>query len=329
MIPGRQSRLQPISALLAFVAMMFAAGVVQAQTLSVDIQQSAALDLGKVVGGASGNTVFRISPSGTVTVASGTGSRTSSGSVTAPSVVVKCTNASGHNCSSYTIYLTLKGTGRSGTVTATPTNFELSSGSMYAESGSTTIWRLGTLTSGINYTYTLGMDVPIGAAAATTGSGTFSFSAAVGTSSSGSTSPIDTGGTGALTTIKQLSITKNVDLAFGRVVKPTSGSSTVTVTGAGVRTITGGGVIISSPFSAANYTVTGQASQSVSITSSSFNMTNPTNDTLLVTPSLPVGLTAIGSGGTYTFSVGGAFTMTSTTPTGLYTGNFSVSASYN
>jgi hypothetical protein len=309
--------------------MVFASAAARAQTLTVDVSQGTALDLGKVVGGASGATTFRVSPSGTVSVVSGTGGRPSSASVSAPSLTVTCTNGAGstRSCANNTIYLTLKGTSRSGTVTTAPSNFTVSSGSLSSTSGTTTNWKLGSLTSGVSNSYTFGMDVPIGASSAATGAGTFAFSVAVGTST-GATTPIDTGA-GSLTTTKALSIAKNSDLAFGRVVKPASGSSTVTVTAAGARTITGAGVIISSTFSPANYTVTGQASQSVSITGSAFNMTNAASDDLLVTPSLPTGLTAIGTGGTYTFSVGGAFTMSPTTPTGLYTGNFTVSAAYN
>ena len=146
-------------------------------------------------------------------------------------------------------------------------------------------------------------------------------------------------GTGSITVVRPLTVTKNLDLAFGTVVRPSTGSGTAIVSTAGARTFTGGVVGLASGDApqAARFTVDGEGGQSVSVTiPASFSITNNT-DTLAVTTSndLTGSVAAqtlsntMGNAGSLVMNVGGNVPITATTPTGLYTGTFTVSAAYN
>jgi hypothetical protein len=148
-----------------------------------------------------------------------------------------------------------------------------------------------------------------------------------------------TTGTGSITVIRPLTITKNSDLKFGTVVRPTTGSGTAVVSAAGVRSVTGGVVGLASgdtPVAAA-FTVAGEGGQSVSVTiPATFSMING-SDTLTVTTSNNLTgsaaaqtlSNALGAAGSLAFAVGGSVPLSSTQTTGLYTGTFTVSAAYN
>jgi hypothetical protein len=314
--------------------MVSASSVARAQTVTVDVQ-GGSVSLGQVSGSASGTTVFRITPAGSVSVASGTGKRVTTGSVSTPTVTVKCTDGSGSSrrCTANPVYVTLRGTGSTG-VANTPTTFTVSSaaGVSTGPTGSNpTTYKLTNFTNNETRTFNIGMDVGI-KSSATVGNGTFAFSAAAGFSSPAS-SPVDSG-SGSLYGVRPMSLAKISNLDFGRVVKPASGSTELRVTTGGARTLTGGdAVLVGSSFSRAQYTATGEGGQAISITAPAFNMTNGTGGSVTVTPILPSGLTglsgAAGSNGSYSFFVGGRFTMTPTTPSGGYTGSFSVSVAYN
>jgi hypothetical protein len=66
----------------------------------------------------------------------------------------------------------------------------------------------------------------------------------------------------------------------------------------------------------------------VTISSPGFNLTGPS--TLAFTPNAPatVNLGATGSTTGVTFGIGGSITLASTTPDGVYTGTFAVTADY-
>ncbi|RZI99477.1 MAG: DUF4402 domain-containing protein [Brevundimonas sp.] len=152
-------------------------------------------------------------------------------------------------------------------------------------------------------------------------------------------STASTTGTGSITVIRPLTITKNADLKFGSVVRPSTGSGNVVVSAAGARSVTGSVVALSSGDTpgAAQFTVAGEGAQSVSVTiPATFSMANG-SDTLTVTTSNSLTGSAaaqtlsgtIGSAGTLAFNVGGTVPVASTTATGAYTGTFTVSAAYN
>jgi hypothetical protein len=268
-------------------------------------------------------------------VNSGTGKRIATGSVSTPSVTIKCTDGSGSSrrCTANPVYVTLSGTSATGPANA-PTTFTLGSGANVSTgpTGSNpTTYKLTAFSNNETRIFNVGMDVGV-KSSATLGNGTFGFKVAAGFSSPAS-SPSDTG-TGALYGLRPMVLTKTSDLAFGRVVKPTSGSSELMVSMGGARTLTGGdAVLVSSTFSRASYTATGEGGQAISIAAPAFNMTNGTGGSVTVTPILPSGLTglsgAVGASGSYSFYVGGKFTMTPTTPSGGYTGSFTVSVAYN
>jgi hypothetical protein len=143
---------------------------------------------------------------------------------------------------------------------------------------------------------------------------------------------------GSATIIQPLTISKTADLGFGTIVKPTSGTSTVTVSATGnSRTITGAGnaaAANAAGVSSAAFLVQGEGAQHFSISvPASFAMTSGTN-TLTVTTSNPTGATGLLSGslgqtGSLTLGVGGSFTLTSATKSGAYSGNFVVTVQYN
>ena len=148
-----------------------------------------------------------------------------------------------------------------------------------------------------------------------------------------------TTGSGSITVIRPLTITKNADLHFGTVVRPSTGAGTVTVSAAGARSVAGGVVGLSSGDTpqAAQFTVDGEGGQSISVTvPGTFSIANG-SDTLTVTTSNNLTgsaaaqtlSNALGAAGSLSFKVGGSVPVNSTSPTGVYTGTFTVSAAYN
>ncbi len=142
----------------------------------------------------------------------------------------------------------------------------------------------------------------------------------------------------ATTTIVQpITITKNNDLGFGTIVRPTTGASTISVAATGnTRTVTGGNATFANGngVSSAAFTVSGEGAQHFSITvPSSFNMTSGAN-TLVVTTSNPTGATgllsgSVGSTGSLVLGVGGSFPLATNTASGAYSGSFVVTVAYN
>lgn len=142
--------------------------------------------------------------------------------------------------------------------------------------------------------------------------------------------------TGTTRILSPISLTKNSDLAFGSVVRTTSGTNTVTIDATtGARSITGAGtgVLVTSTTSRAAYTVAGEGGQTFSITvPGSFNMTSGANTiavTLVATAATGTISGAIGTAGTATFGVGGSFPLPSTQVSGNYTGSFTATVAYN
>lgn len=143
-------------------------------------------------------------------------------------------------------------------------------------------------------------------------------------------------GTATVTILRPITVTKNQDLQFGTVVEPTSGSATVTIDTGGTRTTTldvGGGA-----FGVSDFTVAGEGAAAVTVSvPATFAITNQTTTgTLTVTTTgntLNTGSQTLsgtfGAGGTLAVKVGGQITVLSTTNSGLYSGTFAVTASYN
>ena len=152
-------------------------------------------------------------------------------------------------------------------------------------------------------------------------------------------STASTTGTGSITVIRPLTITKNADLKFGTVVRPSTAAGSVVVSAAGARTVSGGVVALASGDTpqAAQFTVDGEGGQSISVTiPATFTMANGVDSLTVTTTNNLAGSAgaqtlsnALGSAGTMSFRVGGSVPVASTTNTGAYTGTFTVSAAYN
>ena len=141
---------------------------------------------------------------------------------------------------------------------------------------------------------------------------------------------------GSTTIVQPVTIAQNSALAFGTIVRPTSGSSTISIgTGSDTVTTTGSAVALRGPATRARYTITGEGGETVSVTMpTSFNLSRTGAPDLAVTltrnPSGNVTLSnALGTTGTASLDVGGSFTISSTTVTGDYQGTFTVSVAYN
>jgi hypothetical protein len=147
-----------------------------------------------------------------------------------------------------------------------------------------------------------------------------------------------------------LTITRLSSLAFGRIVRPPSGTGTVTYTsnssGSGTMEVTGGAVALASPApSLASFRIQGQQYKEVVVqVDSSVNLTHGT-DTIVLTPlavwgdgagngSFNNGMNGAGQAnlanpdGAATLYVGGSFSLTPSTPSGVYSGAINVTAVY-
>jgi hypothetical protein len=144
--------------------------------------------------------------------------------------------------------------------------------------------------------------------------------------------------TGTGTILQPLTLTKDTDLAFGSIMRPSSGSNTVTINQTtGARTLggAGNGALVTSTTSRATYTVNGEGGQTFSISvPGTFNMTRVSgSETLTVTLTTTAASGtlsgSLGSAGSATFGVGGAFPLDNTTVAGSYTGTFNAVVAYN
>jgi hypothetical protein len=303
-----------------------------AQTISIVSVEVGEPDLGTVASAASGDTVFRITPgTGAVTKQSGAGARVSGG-VTRGRVVVTCTGDDGCPSASETVTITHFGTptGRARALD----NFTIAPGSDPPTLGSPSGTDPITFTvSGIPRDATrdfyVGADFGIAPSGAS-GAATSGFLVSVTAGSMGGTAHADV--------LRPLSLAKTSDLSFGSIIRPTSGSGSVTLdaTDASLE-VTGAGVAaLSSPApTLAAYTVTGEGGQAFSIDmdiESGVEMTGP--GTLSVTLNTNAGPAPVlngspGQEGSYNFRIGGTFPVNHDTPVGSYSGVFFVTVVYN
>lgn len=140
---------------------------------------------------------------------------------------------------------------------------------------------------------------------------------------------------GSVTIIQPLTITKDTDLVFGRVVKPRSGDGTVSIANDSDAVVAAAGAVALTGITTSHavFTVDGEGGQLVDVTMDpTFDLGNGT-DTITVTldPDFGASLTlsnALGSAGDATLNVGGSFDLPSTVSTGEYTGSFDVTVTY-
>lgn len=135
---------------------------------------------------------------------------------------------------------------------------------------------------------------------------------------------------GSTEIIQPIALTKTTDLAFGTIVRPSSGSGTVTIDATtGALSVGGGAVSIGSGQTRAAYTVAGEDGRTFSIsTPATFAMNRTGGGSLTVTLSSSAASGTL-TGGAAAFGVGGSFTVTDATASGNYTGTFSTTVAYN
>jgi Mat/Ecp fimbriae major subunit len=132
---------------------------------------------------------------------------------------------------------------------------------------------------------------------------------------------------------KPLTISSVQNLDFGVIVLSGSNFTNETVAIDQTGALTCGsnpGVVLtcSGAPQVAKYKLVGTNNATVTISSPGFNLTGP--GTLAFTPNAPttVNLGAAGSTTGVTFSIGGSIVLASTTPDGVYSGTFAVTADY-
>lgn len=141
--------------------------------------------------------------------------------------------------------------------------------------------------------------------------------------------------TGSVTIVRPLTITKNSDLAFGRIVRPrTGGTGTVTLANTGNSVVAAAGAVaLSSTTSRAQFTVDGEGAQvvttSIPATATLSSGTNTLTVNLLPDFGSTVTLSgALAAAGSSTLNVGGSFSLPDTQASGAYSGNFTVTVAY-
>ena len=130
---------------------------------------------------------------------------------------------------------------------------------------------------------------------------------------------------------KPLTISKVQNLDFGVIVLGSGAwaGEVVSISQAGALTCGGGAnLTCSGSPQVAKYHLVGTNNATVTVSSPGFNLTGP--GTLAFTPNAPatVNLGATGSTTGVDFSIGGSITLASTTPDGVYSGTFAVTADY-
>jgi hypothetical protein len=143
---------------------------------------------------------------------------------------------------------------------------------------------------------------------------------------------------GSMTVFQPITLTKTSDLSFGTIMRPASGNGTVTVDAtSGARSVTGGAAPVASGGtpSRAAFIVTGEGGLNFTVSfPASFNMTrNGNQDPIQVSINSTMGGGQLsgssGQQGTQAFGIGGQVLLSNGTPTGAYTGSFTVTVAYN
>ena len=132
---------------------------------------------------------------------------------------------------------------------------------------------------------------------------------------------------------KPLTISKTADLNFGTIVLAGAAFANETVTVATTGAVTcgsgGGNVTCGGTPTAAKFHLVGSNNAAVTVNSPSFNLTGPS--TLSVTPTSLTQSVNLGAAGNTTgidVPLGGSIVLASTTPDGVYSGTWTVTADY-
>lgn len=330
--PARSLQLWLAAALL--LAPLLLASTGHAQTYGVGTSGPA---FGNVASAASGDTTFTIDASTGSVSKSGNGARISTGSANA-TITISCGNV--NSCNTSTVKLKVGSNGAISGRTKAITAFTVASGTGTVSSVSGTnpiTFNMTAIGKNSSKTFKLGMTFAVEADNSGHAVGAATSGYYVSAVASPSTPP-SSGTNGALTAtvFRSMSIAKNSDLSFGRIVRPVSGNGSVSLAAANNGRTSSGVVWLTTPASTrASYTVTGEGGKAISVSvPTTFIMQNLAGDTITVTTNNNVAVSPTlssiaGQTGTYSFFVGGGFPVNSTTASGAYTGTFTVTASYN
>jgi hypothetical protein len=285
-------------------------------------------NIGKVSSG-SGTTNFVVdAATGSVSVGGGGGQFIPYNATRTALTTITISCSGGSACANSVVVTVSAGaaTGRASTISGFTADFSgsstarLANGQTSASGGSTLTMTLSGIGNGSSKTFTLGMTIPV-LTTGTAGNATAAYSVTAGSGV----------GSGAAQTKVEgaLSISKQSDLSFGRVVLLTGQSGTATWAAANQAwTLTG--AIAMTTHTIGQFTVTGTPSQAINFgIPSTITLSNGHGNTLAVTVSTTgQGTQLIGSLGTFVFYLGGQISFSSSTPTGAYTANFAVSVNY-
>ena len=131
--------------------------------------------------------------------------------------------------------------------------------------------------------------------------------------------------------LTRISITKNADLSFGDVYPDISSVGTVSIDPGGNRTAGGAAALGATVGSAAQFTITGEASVAYAMTlpSNSVNLTSLSSDSMTVDNFVNDGTGTLNGGGTENISVGATLHIGASQVAGTYSGTFDVTVNYN
>jgi hypothetical protein len=130
-----------------------------------------------------------------------------------------------------------------------------------------------------------------------------------------------------------IAVSKTADLAFGRVIRPSTGNTTIYAIDAatGATSTTGGDGVFTTGAGApgrAIFTVTGEGGQTFSISADPSVTAGGVTINLVKSGASGTLSGSLGTLGTATFGVGGNVTLSDTSPTGSKSGSFNVTVSY-
>ena len=299
------------------------------------------VDLGSVATAPNGDTVFRVDPAtGSVSVLSGGGRRLSTASARVQvNVTCKPSRVGDTDCTTKNVSIQI---GTIGALSGRTRAFS----AFYAASGTASVvtppagtvpvsLQLAPLGDNTQKNFFLGADFPVAGDDSGLASGNGENAFFVYVVDANGVMVVGDTDRGKIKAFRSLAIAKTQDLSFGTLLRPMSGSSTVTLNaGTGSRTVSGGGFGFASPApTRAAFTITGEGGQQLSLSvPTSLTLAGPANLPVTITktgsnsPSLNAGL---GNAGSYSFSVGGSFVLNPTTPTGPYSATLTVTVDYN
>ena len=324
-----------------------------AQTVGITAQAGVG-EVGNVTAAISGTTEFRVSTTGAVTVASGSGSRQTTGNVI-NTIGLTCTggsNSPSAPCNKNKVIVQVTPTATQ-TGRAQPLNgLQIAMGTAVLAAGGAPTYNGETVTFTIQpigrdntRTFRLGFDLPISGGFGPSGAASSSLTVQAGFSPNFT---VLAGGAATATTRNGTAITKNSDLVFGAILPLTGQTATVSIDAFnGNRAASNPAAVLLRPgiaTSRAVYSISSEGGQMMAVSvPTSFTMTGPgTPITVSLTstadPGLIVGGDAggmitvpgsAGSSGTTELGIGGSFSVTGPMTPGAYSGTFNVVFMWN